>query len=309
MKTKHLIKLYNSLFETWRFEVNSHWQRSSYFAAFETVAVGACWKVLQDAYVVTAIIFSMMGLLLTTIWLFNNKKTHYYAIYWLKKVAWVERKLVERTGEQVDFAAQILSRPRGNLVRHRRLVQAVPIIFYVIWLGLFAIAIAKELAMKPVIRMNAIGYSAMSIFIALTSLLVSIAATYFARGSFLQSKMIADRDRRDWKQRKWFDLYAKGDEVFDALTYFRTQYDGPTSASWGNKDWSADWNHLIREIKRLHRWAVVFPRTPPIDALIAATGNLGEPAYAVTQEAIDNLFNAVEGVRQQALITDPKILS
>jgi hypothetical protein len=42
MEIRDRLEVYKTLFETWRFEVNSHWQRSSYFAAFETVAVAAC---------------------------------------------------------------------------------------------------------------------------------------------------------------------------------------------------------------------------------------------------------------------------
>ena len=35
---KELLELHKSLLQTWQFEVNSHWQRSAYFAAFEKAA-------------------------------------------------------------------------------------------------------------------------------------------------------------------------------------------------------------------------------------------------------------------------------
>ena len=109
MDTKDLIELYKSLFETWRFEVNSHWQRSSYFAAFETVAVGACWKLLTDSSSPrwAGPVLAVLGIFLTVVWFCSNRKTHFYAVYWLKKVVAIEHKLIERGEDNVDFAAQI----------------------------------------------------------------------------------------------------------------------------------------------------------------------------------------------------------
>jgi len=73
MKTKQLLQVYKSLFDTWRFEVNSHWQRSSYFAAFETVAIAAYWKVRSvPSDRGWAIFLSMLGAILTGVWFLNN---------------------------------------------------------------------------------------------------------------------------------------------------------------------------------------------------------------------------------------------
>ncbi len=41
------LEVYRTTFETWRFEVDSYWQRNSYFAAFETAAITGCWYLLE----------------------------------------------------------------------------------------------------------------------------------------------------------------------------------------------------------------------------------------------------------------------
>ena len=38
---------YRTIFETWRYEVDSYWQRNNYFAAFETAALAGCWYVVD----------------------------------------------------------------------------------------------------------------------------------------------------------------------------------------------------------------------------------------------------------------------
>jgi hypothetical protein len=142
MEKKELLDVYKSLFDTWRFEVNSHWQRSSYFAAFETVAVAACWKLVRDTKVLSreGIVVSILGLALTVVWFLNNRKTHFYARYWLERVGIVEQKLSMKD-ESLDFATQILNRPRTDWIKHPHLVQAVPMIFFALWLGLFSEAV------------------------------------------------------------------------------------------------------------------------------------------------------------------------
>lgn len=37
--TQASMEVYKTVFETWRAQVDSYWQRSNYFAAFETAAL------------------------------------------------------------------------------------------------------------------------------------------------------------------------------------------------------------------------------------------------------------------------------
>ncbi len=38
-----LMEVYKTISDTWRSQVDSSWQRSTYFAAFEIAALGGCW--------------------------------------------------------------------------------------------------------------------------------------------------------------------------------------------------------------------------------------------------------------------------
>jgi len=318
METTELLEVYKSLFDTWRFEVNSHWQRSSYFAAFETVAIAACWKLLTDlsgSRWLGAVVV-VLGILLTAVWFLNNNKTHFYAVYWLKAVSKIENTLVQRGGEEgIDFATQILSRPR-HPIRHRHLVQAVPLLFLVGWVTLFFFAVYKWRAagtgravmIGSSAMYQAITYEFSSLVVAVASLFASVAAIWIARSSLSQAKQVADRDQRDWKQRKWFDLYFKADEAYDALERFQALYTSTSSPGWGEEEWEREWNDLMRVMRGVHRMALVFPKNSAIDELLACTAVFKDEEQAVSNERLSKLFDAVEGVRQKALIWDLAVL-
>lgn len=42
--------VYKTISDTWRYEVDSYWQRNNYFAAFETAALAGCWYVVEHAH-------------------------------------------------------------------------------------------------------------------------------------------------------------------------------------------------------------------------------------------------------------------
>jgi len=297
MNTKDLIELYKSLFETWRFEVNSHWQRSSYFAAFETVAVGACWKLLTDNSTPrwAGPVLAVLGVFLTVVWFNNNEKTHFYAVYWLKKVATIERTLVQRGEGDIDFAAQILNRRRTGFIRHRHLVQAVPVIFFMAWMILFGYGAGRFVVLESG-TMHRISYETISLVVAITSLLAAVAAAWIAQSSLSQAKQVADRDQRDWKQRKWVDIYLKADEVYDCLDRFRV-----LSASWDTEEWEQEWNDLMRVIRGAHAMAVVFPKNPAIGEFLACTAVFKDEKN-VSKDLLSKVLDAVELIREKARV-------
>lgn len=311
MDTKELLDVYKTLFETWRFEVNSHWQRSSYFAAFETVAVTACWKLLTDQnYAWAGIILSILGTALTEIWRRNNDKTHLYAVYWLERVANLETTLSTRSGESINFASAILNRPRPYRIRHRHLVQAVPMIFFGAWIalllfGLCRVSVFHFLAIKT--QQAGIGLEMVSLIVSIASLLAGIAAVWIAKSSLSQARQVAEREQKEWKQRKWFDLYFKADEAYDALDYFRVKYPNSSLADWGSAQWEKDWNDLMRVMRTVNRMAVVFPKNVATDLLFTSTGAFSDPTEALSEGRLKQLLDAGEGLRQRALV-DPSVL-
>jgi hypothetical protein len=134
---EQLFKVYEELFETWRSQVDSYWQRSNYFAAFETVAIAGCWHVLNVEHVGRQLwagsMMSVLGIALTIVWLFNNSKTHGYVLYWWESLKDIEMK-AGLTTQQLDYVKR---QEGGGFPRYSCLLQAVPAIFLVAWLALF----------------------------------------------------------------------------------------------------------------------------------------------------------------------------
>jgi len=136
-----------------------------------------------------------------------------------------------------------------------------------------------------------------SLTVGVISLLVAVAATWIARSSLSQAERVADRDQKDWKQRKWFDLYFKADEAYDDLDRFQI-----LSPSWNAQQLEWEWNELMRAMRGVHKMAVVFPKNPVIDALLSSTAVFNDQQQAISKDRLSGLFEAVEGVRKKALL-------
>jgi hypothetical protein len=103
--------------------------------------------------------------------------------------------------------------------------------------------------------------------VALASLFVSVVATLIAKSSLNRSEesirraeRVADRDQKDWRQRKWFDLYLKANEAYDALEKCQIVY-GATPLSPDNAEkYKHDFNNLIKEsvLGRVHTTDTAF---------------------------------------------------
>jgi hypothetical protein len=134
------VEVYKTIFETWRFQVDSYWQRSSYFAAFETATIAGVWGVLEANRLWTGLTFSVLGLALTLIWFLNNAATHKYVLHWWNALKTVEEKLsLKNYG--TDFVTQ--HEGSGGMVPYRILIQSVPGIFTLAWAALFAWGLYK----------------------------------------------------------------------------------------------------------------------------------------------------------------------
>ena len=139
-----------------------------------------------------------------------------------------------------------------------------------------------------------------SLLISCATLALAIWAVVIARSSLKQAEQVSERDRRDWRQRKWFDLYFKADEAYNLLDHFQTLYGGAPPAVW-TQDQVRDWNNLMFHIRTAHSMAVVFPKNAAADELFECT-KFKEPADTLSKERLQKLLDAVEGLRQNALI-------
>jgi hypothetical protein len=132
------LEVYKNIFDTWRYEVDSYWQRNSYFAAFETALVGGCWYVAEHKHLISALAFAALGFLSALIWFLTSIAVHRYVDYWWESIKRIEDKLSLKS-ESLDFASQ----HRGSRIRPRpsHLVLAIPILFMIAWIVVFLFAV------------------------------------------------------------------------------------------------------------------------------------------------------------------------
>lgn len=140
--------------------------------------------------------------------------------------------------------------------------------------------------------------------ISIASLVVSIASALVAGSSLKTANRVAEREQRDWKQRKWFDLYFKANEAYDHLDYFQANYGGITMNPAQRAD---DWNELMRSIRQAHSMAVVFPQNPATDELFLCT-KFKTFDEAFSKERLAKLLSAVDALRKKALV-DQSVLA
>jgi hypothetical protein len=132
------MEVYKTIFDTWRSQVDSSWQRSNYFAAFEIAAVGGSWVLVSGLArlpVGAGIVFSVGGFLLTVIWYRSTKKTQAYVRHWWQSMLAIEDGLAPH-----DFARQLEAKGDDE---YRRLLPRIPILFGTAWVLLFITGIVR----------------------------------------------------------------------------------------------------------------------------------------------------------------------
>jgi hypothetical protein len=147
----------------------------------------------------------------------------------------------------------------------------------------------------------------LSTLLSVASLLLSLAATFIARSSLSQARQVADREKRDWKQRKWYDLYFQLSETYDFFDWFQTEYKSTNPASWGDQE-IRDWNRLMNLFRKVHTTAMVFPPNPIIDKLVLATAVFSDKQESLSDNRLKSVLDVMDDVRMEALV-DPGVLS
>lgn len=138
------MEVYKAVFETWRSQVDSSWQRSNYFAAFETAGLAGGWLLVSGSRIVEVLacsIFSSLGIALTVVWYKNNKKVHTYVRHWWDSVRKCEKELKLAP---YDFAEKLEEhQEKQKMVQYRELIQWLPKLFGIGWIALLVIAISR----------------------------------------------------------------------------------------------------------------------------------------------------------------------
>lgn len=141
--------------------------------------------------------------------------------------------------------------------------------------------------------------------VALASLGLSVVALWVARSSLLLAEQVAEQEQKDWKQRKWSDLYLQASEFYDHLERYQTLYQHRRMVTTQDQE---DWNELMFLIRRAHSMATVFPKTPAIDELFAATAVFKDSHQAFSKDRLEKVFDAVQNLREKALV-HPSVLT
>jgi hypothetical protein len=162
-----------------------------------------------------------------------------------------------------------------------------------------------------------------SLLVAVASCIASIVAAVFAKHSvaqaeqaiaqakqsseqsLAQSERVALREHDEWMQRKWYELYFKAAEALDSLDYFRTKY--RNARDLGTEDRAKDWSEMMFKVRAAGRMAFVFPQNPIVTAFIASAAGFRDSQSAMSEEHYKKMDEAVEGLRENALL-NPSVL-
>ncbi|HXM22202.1 MAG TPA: hypothetical protein VN948_13170 [Terriglobales bacterium] len=128
-------EVYRTIFETWRYEVDSYWQRNNYFAAFETVALAGCWYVVEHKHLWSGLAFSLLGVVSTIVWLITSIAVHRYIAYW-----WQSIKDIEAVLSLQDCKFAFATEHPGSGLHPSWLVHVIPILFMAAWIVIVGLA-------------------------------------------------------------------------------------------------------------------------------------------------------------------------
>jgi len=129
-------EVYRTIFETWRYEVDSYWQRNNYFAAFETAALAGCWYVVEHNHARYGLAFSLLGLSSTIVWFITSIAVHRYVAYWWESIQKVEGQLSLKF-DGIDFA----TKHPGSGLHPSVLVHIIPVLFGAGWIVILVFSI------------------------------------------------------------------------------------------------------------------------------------------------------------------------
>ncbi|MGB8494460.1 MAG: hypothetical protein WCE53_08695 [Candidatus Acidiferrum sp.] len=91
---------------------------------------------------------------------------------------------------------------------------------------------------------------AVAVIVSVVSLYLSKVSVRIAENSLKLTKELAERDLRDWTQRKWFDLYDAAEIFRTLLERFQVKYDKQLAT----KDFEDDAHELVFAARRMIRF-------------------------------------------------------
>lgn len=153
-----------------------------------------------------------------------------------------------------------------------------------------------------------------NLVVAVVAILVAIRALSVARQTMKDaqhmmkaSEEVWNQQKEDWRQQKWFDLYFKADQAYNAWEHYQTVYQdfNPDELS---EEQQKQHNHLMHVIRELHTMVGVFPKNNATDALVVSTQFGGDPyshlAELLSKDRLNALLDALELLREKALVNE-----
>jgi hypothetical protein len=144
----------------------------------------------------------------------------------------------------------------------------------------------------------AVASLAVAVIVSVVSLYLSKTSVRLSEASLKLTKELAERDLRDWTQRKWLDLYVAAENFRTLLERFQAEYDQPLKTLEFEKD-AHDLNFAVRATLP---HASVFPQNPTIDAYFDCIRKWKLDENLFSKEMAADYDDAIEGFRQQARV-------
>jgi hypothetical protein len=151
----------------------------------------------------------------------------------------------------------------------------------------------------------AVASLGVAVIVSIVSLYLSKASVRISQNSLDLTKELAERDLRDWMQRKWFDLYDAAEVFRTLLDKLQVKYDKELKTI----EFENEVNELTFAARRMIRFACVFPQNPTVNALFSCVNkwNLAENLFSKEMAAAYD--DAIEALRQQAKVPSEIIQS
>jgi hypothetical protein len=127
---------------------------------------------------------------------------------------------------------------------------------------------------------------------------IALGSLAVAGAAFVVAWVTLREAEDDWRQMKWFDLYFRADEGYNALEKYQTVHAGLLKVQTAQQ--ATDWNDLMFQIRLIHTTALVFPQNADVDNLIASTSAFQNPANAFDPHRLPQMMKAIQGLRDRA---------
>jgi hypothetical protein len=144
----------------------------------------------------------------------------------------------------------------------------------------------------------AVASLAVAVIVSVVSLYLSKASVRISKSSLKLTEELAERDLRDWTQRKWFDLYDASEIFRTLLERFQVKYDRKLAT----KEFESDAHELTFAARRMIRFACVFPQNTTVNALFSCVSKWNLEENLFSKQMAADYDDAIEELRQQAKV-------